>query len=154
MQSFDYGKRSLLSRLFAPRIDRLAIAATKADHVTPEQHGRLVALLEALLAEPLKDLRFADVPVRALSLAAIRATESREVSHQGRRSPALRGTDLSGEEQLLFPGEVPDRLPDAAFWARQGFDFPAFRPAPREGGALPHIRMDAALDWLIGDKLQ
>ncbi|PMR69914.1 YcjX family protein [Halomonas heilongjiangensis] len=154
MQSFDYGKRSLLSRLFAPRIDRLAIAATKADHVTPEQHGRLVALLEALLAEPLKDLRFADVPVRALSLAAIRATESREVSHQGRRSPALRGTDLSGEEQLLFPGEVPDRLPDAAFWARQGFDFPAFRPAPREGGALLHIRMDAALDWLIGDKLQ
>ncbi|MCH4562647.1 MULTISPECIES: YcjX family protein [Halomonas] len=154
MQSFDYGKRSLLSRLFAPRIDRLAIAATKADHVTPEQHARLVALLETLLAEPLKDLRFADVPVRALSLAAIRATESREVSHQGRRSPALRGIDLAGEEQLLFPGEVPDRLPDADFWARQGFDFPAFRPAPREGGALPHIRMDAALDWLIGDKLQ
>lgn len=45
MQSFDYGKRSLISRLFAPRIDRLAIAATKADHVTPDQHPRLVALI-------------------------------------------------------------------------------------------------------------
>ncbi|MFY0991516.1 YcjX family protein [Halomonas sp. C05BenzN] len=154
MQSFDYGKRSLLSRLFAPRIDRLAFAATKADHVTPEQHPRLVTLLETLLAEPLKDLRFADVPVRALSLASIRATESREVSHRGRRTPALRGTGLDGAALLLFPGEVPDRLPDAGFWTRQGFDFPAFRPAPREGGALPHIRMDAALDWLIGDKLQ
>lgn len=154
MQSFDYGKRSLLSRLFSPRIDRLAIAATKTDHVTPDQHGRLVSLLETLLAEPLKDLRYADVPVRALSLAAIRATESREVNHQGGRSQALRGTGLGGEELLLFPGEVPDRLPDAGFWARQGFDFPAFRPAPREDGALPHIRMDAALDWLIGDKLQ
>ncbi|TDR56240.1 hypothetical protein DFP85_104162 [Halomonas ventosae] len=154
MQSFDYGRRSLLTRLFAPRIDRLAIAATKADHVTPEQHGRLVALLEALLADPLKDLRFADVPVRALSLAAIRATQSREVSQQGRRTPALRGTTLAGESLLLFPGEVPDRLPGADFWTRQGFDFTAFRPLPREKGApLPHIRMDAALDWLIGDKL-
>ena len=76
MKSFDYGKRSLLTRLFAPKIDRLAIAATKADHVTPDQHTHVVQLLEALLAEPLKDLRFADIPVKALSLAAIRATEA------------------------------------------------------------------------------
>ncbi|MCG6657395.1 YcjX family protein [Halomonas campisalis] len=154
MQSFDYGKRSLLSRLFAPRIDRLAIAATKADHVTPEQHTALTELLEALLAEPLKDLRYANVPVKALSLAAIRTTEAREVVHQSQRSPALRGTTLEGEEVLVFPGEVPARLPEAEFWARQGFDFRAFRPAPREDGALPHIRLDAALDWLIGDKLR
>ncbi|APX93980.1 hypothetical protein BWR19_14135 [Halomonas sp. 1513] len=154
MQSFAYGKRSLVSRLFAPRIDRLAIAATKADHVTPEQHGHLVSLLEALLAEPLKDLRFADVPVRALSLASIRATHPREVEQRGKRTPALAGTTLDGDEVLLFPGEVPPRLPDAGFWARQGFDFHAFRPLPRDAGALPHIRLDAALDWLIGDKLQ
>ncbi|MCE8052394.1 YcjX family protein [Billgrantia desiderata] len=154
MQSFDYGKRSLLSRLFSPRIDRLAIAATKADHVTPEQHANLTTLLEALLAEPLQDLRYANVPVKALSLAAIRATEAHEVSHRNERSPALRGTTLAGEEVLVFPGEVPAKLPDPGFWARQGFDFRAFRPAPREGGALPHIRLDAALDWLIGDKLQ
>ncbi|MDX5434219.1 MAG: YcjX family protein, partial [Halomonas sp.] len=154
MQSFDYGKRSLLSRLFSPRIDRLAIAATKADHVTPEQHANLTALLEALLAEPLQDLRYANVPVKALSLAAIRATEAHEVNHKNERSPALRGTTLEGEEVLVFPGEVPARLPETDFWARQGFDFRAFRPAPREGGALPHIRLDAALDWLIGDKLQ
>ncbi|RDB44103.1 YcjX family protein [Halomonas sp. DQ26W] len=154
MQSFDYGNRSLLSRLFAPRIDRLAIAATKADHVTPEQHGNLTALLDALLAEPLQDLRYANVPVKALSLAAIRATETHAVVHQKQHTPALRGTTLEGEEVLVFPGEVPSQLPEAGFWSRQGFDFRAFRPAPREGGALPHIRLDAALDWLIGDKLR
>ncbi|GEK46319.1 YcjX family protein [Bisbaumannia pacifica] len=153
MQSFDYGKRSLLNRLFAPRIDRLAIAATKADHVTPEQHPRLIGLLEALLAEPLKELRFADVPVKALSLAAIRATEARTVNAEGTTSPALRGTLLGGEEALLFPGEVPERLPARDFWRRQGFDFPAFRPPPIDGGVLPHIRLDAALEWLLGDKL-
>ncbi|WP_442487244.1 YcjX family protein [Halomonas litopenaei] len=153
MQSFNYGQRSLFSRLFTPRIDRLAIAATKADHVTPEQHARLVGLLEALLAEPLKNLKYANIPVKAMSLAAIRATEAREVTHQGRKSPALKGVTLEGEPLLAFPGEVPSRLPDPAFWDRQGFDFTAFRPQPSTTGALPHIRMDLALDWLIGDKL-
>ena len=154
MQSFDYGKRGLVSRLFAPRIDRLAIAATKADHVTPEQHGHLVGLLEALLADPLRELRFSDVPVRAFSLASIRATRSRAAEHKGKSSPVLAGTTLTGSELLVFPGEVPPRLPDAAFWLRQGFHFHSFRPLPREGGVLPHIRVDAVLDWLIGDKLQ
>ncbi|WP_287124104.1 YcjX family protein [Chromohalobacter sp.] len=153
MRSFDYGKRSLLNRLFSPRIDRLAIAATKADHVTPEQHSNVVALLEALLAEPLKDLRYADVPVKALSLASVSATEPRDVEHEGRRRAALRGTTLEGEDVLLFPGDVPPRLPAHDFWARQGFAFTAFRPPQRDTAALPHVRMDAALDWLIGDKL-
>ncbi|MYL22572.1 YcjX family protein [Halomonas alkaliantarctica] len=153
MQSFDYGKRSLLTRLFAPKIDRLAIAATKADHVTPDQHQSVVHLLEALLAEPLKDLRFAGVPVKALSLASIRATQTREVYENGSRIPALFGTTLSGEEVLDFPGEVPSHLPGEDFWRRQGFDFASFRPLPMSSAALPHIRMDAAIDWLMGDKL-
>lgn len=155
MKSFDYGRRSLLSRLFSPRIDRLAIAATKADHVTPDQHANLVTLLEALLAEPIKDLRFADVPLKALSLASIRAAHTHEVTQQGERILALRGTTLEGEETLLFPGEVPTQLPRRDFWERRGFVFPAFRPLPYQsrGDGLPHIRMDAALDWLIGDKL-
>ncbi|MFN2410095.1 MAG: YcjX family protein [Halomonas sp.] len=153
MHSFDYGQRSLLTRLFAPKIDRLAIAATKADHVTPDQHGHVVQLLEALLAEPLKDLRFANVPVKALSLAAIRATEAREVVHNGQRSPALRGTTLEGEDVLVYPGDVPPRLPTHDFWQQQGFDFPSFRPMDTPSEALGHIRMDAAIDWLIGDKL-
>ncbi|WP_251976812.1 YcjX family GTP-binding protein [Salinicola avicenniae] len=154
MRSFDYGKRSLLNRLFAPRIDRLAIAATKADHVTPDQHANLTTLLETLLAEPLRDLRYADVPVRAFSLAAIRATEAREVAHDGRQQPALRGHDLEGAPLLIYPGDVPRRVPDAAFWQRQGFTFTAFRPPQSDAVALPHIRMDAAMEWLMGDKLR
>ncbi|MGM0521686.1 MAG: YcjX family protein, partial [Pseudomonadota bacterium] len=130
-----------------------AIAATKADHVTPDQHSNVVHLLEALLAEPLKELRFAGVPVKALSLASIRATKMREVNENGTRIPALLGTTLSGEEVLDFPGEVPDRLPKADFWQQQGFDFSSFRPMPTSSQALPHIRMDAAIDWLMGDKL-
>ncbi|WP_245391890.1 YcjX family protein [Salinicola aestuarinus] len=155
MRSFDYGKRSLLNRLFSPRIDRLAIAATKADHVTPDQHANLVTLLEALLAEPIKDLRYADVPVRALSLAAIRATEAREIEEEGRRQPVLRGHGLDDQPLLIYPGDVPRTLPSPDFWQRQGFTFTGFRPPSSDGAsALPHIRMDAALEWLLGDKLR
>ncbi|GHB27809.1 YcjX family protein [Salinicola rhizosphaerae] len=154
MKSFDYGKRSLLNRLFAPRIDRLAIAATKADHVTADQHGHLVTLLESLLAEPIKDLRYADVPVRAFSLASIRATDAREIEENGKRQPVLRGHGLKDEPLLIYPGDVPSRLPAPGFWERQGFSFTAFRPLAPADGALPHIRMDAALEWLIGDKLR
>lgn len=154
MQSFNYGKRHLLNRLFDSRIDRLAVAATKADHVTPDQHERLVKLLETLLAEPLKDLRYTNVPVKAFSLAAIRATDVREVHDAQGPSLALSGHSLGGKACLFFPGDVPTSLPDADFWAHQGFNFASFRPRPMTSTALDHIRMDSALDWLLGDKLQ
>ncbi|WP_027351792.1 YcjX family protein [Halotalea alkalilenta] len=156
MKSFRFGGNGTLRRLFSPRIDRLLICATKADHVTPEQHPKLLALLEQLLDEPIKDLRYLDVPVKALSLASIRATETRTIERNGQRQPVLYGTPLDepgDQPALIFPGEVPDRLPEEAFWHRQGFSFSAFRPLPHRD-ALPHIRMDAALDWLLGDKLR
>ena len=166
--SFAYGRRHLLARLMDRRIDRLAIAATKADHVTPEQHGAMRDLLEQLLADPLKRLRYRDVPLKAFTIAAIRASEAREVVENGQRHPALAGqllgehegasdSDTQGagrESVLLFPGEVPSRLPDPNFWAESRFDFPHFAPPKIDGNAPPHIRMDAVLDWLLGDHLK
>ncbi|MCM2971219.1 MULTISPECIES: YcjX family protein [Larsenimonas] len=152
MQSFSYGRAGLINRLFAPRIDKLAIAATKADHVTPDQHAALVELLTQLMNEPLNDLRFGDIESKAFALASIAATEARRLEEHD--AQALSGTTLEGEHVLMFPGEVPSKLPDAAFWARQGFQFTGFRPRPHTEGPLPHLRMDALLDWLLGDKWQ
>ena len=39
LKSFRYGSIGLLGRLFAPRIDRLLFAVSKADHVAPNQHA-------------------------------------------------------------------------------------------------------------------
>ncbi|MGO2415980.1 MAG: YcjX family protein, partial [Cobetia crustatorum] len=162
--SFAYGRRHLLARLMDRRIDRLAIAATKADHVTPEQHGAMRDLLEQLLADPLKRLRYRDVPLKAFTIAAIRSSEAREVVENGERHPALAGQLLAMDEAdpavspresvLLFPGEVPSRLPEATFWNEGNFQFPNFAPPRIEGNAPPHIRMDAVLDWLLGDHLK
>jgi predicted YcjX-like family ATPase len=42
LMSFHYGQRTLFRRLFSPVIDKLLFAATKADHVTVDQHGNMV----------------------------------------------------------------------------------------------------------------
>lgn len=49
MQSFHYGQRTLFRRLFSPVIDKLLFAATKADHVTVDQHANMVSLLQQLI---------------------------------------------------------------------------------------------------------
>ncbi|WP_139379682.1 YcjX family protein, partial [Zoogloea sp. LCSB751] len=41
------------------------------------------------------------------------------------------------------------------WWSTQSFDFQAFRPLPMSTHqALPHIRLDAALEFLLGDHLE
>ncbi|KAB7696861.1 YcjX family protein [Plesiomonas shigelloides] len=156
MQSFHYGKRTLLRRLFSPCIDKLMFAATKSDHVTPDQHANQVSLLQQLVQEAWQSAAFEGIAMDCISLASVQATEVGQVQHQGRTMSALRGHRLSdGAPLLVYPGDVPARLPSAAFWQLQHFDFESFRPrvsAPDE--PLPHIRMDAAMEFLLGDKLR
>ncbi|KJF97620.1 YcjX family protein [Photobacterium leiognathi] len=155
MQSFKYGRSSLLRRLFSPRIDKVLFAATKADHITPEQHPNLVGLLQQLVNEAWQTASFEGINMDCVSLASIQATEPGFVTHQGQQVPALRGYDMAGNPQTLFPGEVPKRLPNEAFWQQHSFDFINFRPLPQQSDEpLPHIRMDKALEYLLGDKLQ
>ena len=84
------------------------------------------------------------------------ATTSGIIDVNGEKIPALRGNRLSdGAPLTVYPGEVPARLPGQAFWDKQGFQFEAFRPQVMDvDKPLPHIRLDAALEFLIGDKLR
>ncbi len=155
MESFAYGKSNWWRRLFAPRIDKLLFVASKADHVTPEQHAPLVSLLQHLVSSGRGQARFEGIETECLALAAIKATEVGKGLANGREFPAIRGTSLAGEPLLLFPGEVPSHIPPAQWWHNQGFDFQAFRPLPMSPHqALPHIRLDAALEFLLGDHLE
>ena len=155
MQSFKYGRSSLLRRLFSPRIDKVLFAATKADHVTPEQHPNLVSLLQQIVNDAWQTASFEGIKMDCVSLSSIQATEPGFVSHQGQQVPALRGHTLSGQAQMLFPGEVPRRLPNDAYWQQYGFDFVNFRPLDIQSDEpLPHIRMDKVLEYLLGDKLR
>lgn len=153
MHSFRYGKSGLLKRLFSPRIDKILFAATKADHVTLDQHDNMVALLQQLIHEAWQTAAFEGIDMQCLSLAAIQATEPGKVMHRGQEMSALRGTLMDNESICVFPGEVPARLPNAEFWQQQPFDFCQFRPMKTQlDEALPHIRMDKALQYLLADK--
>ncbi|WP_448248187.1 YcjX family protein [Thalassotalea agariperforans] len=156
MESFDYGKSSVFNRLFSPKIDKLLFAATKADHVTAEQHSRLVALLNQLVHQAKVDLNYESVAMKTLALASVQATKAGKSQYQGKEIAVLQGRQLSDEKLItLFPGSVPNKLPHKDNWPAQGFNYVAFAPLQTIASheALPHLRMDQVMQFLLGDKM-
>ncbi len=155
MQSFHYGKRTLLRRLFSPHIDKLMFAATKADHITPDQHANLVSLLQELVYEAKQYAAFEGISIDCVALASVQATQFGMVEKKGKRLPTLKGYQLeNGQPLLVYPGSVPATLPAKSFWQQQSFHFDSFRPFPmNRDKAFPHIRMDAVMEFLLGDNL-
>jgi predicted YcjX-like family ATPase len=158
LQSFRYGSGGLLARLFRPQIDTLLFAVSKADHVAHNQHHNLRLLLERMVDEAAGAARFEGVKPAYVALAAHRSTETVRTEHHGQMLSCVKGI-LKGEsrETVLFPGEIPPDLPAEEDWQEGRFRFRDF--APRRlilhGADKPqHIRLDQALETLIGDRLR
>ena len=156
LESFRYGETGLLGRLFAPRIDRLLFAASKADHVAHNQHANLKQLLELMITPAARAARRAGIAVEVLALSALRATDVVRTDHQGQMLSCVRGRLVDeARETVLFPGEIPPHLPEPEDWASGRFRFRAFAPRRLVAGTRgQHIRLDQALEFLIGDKLR
>lgn len=154
MSSFKYGKNGVLRRLFAPKIDKVLFAATKADHVTPDQHANMVGLLNQMIYPIWQSVAYENIQMRCISMASVNVTQSGHIQHEGKTYAAIQGETLEGERVTLFPGDVPKQLPDAVFWQNSQFDFTEFKPPSlKKDQSIPHIRMDTALEFLLGDKL-
>ena len=173
LRAFRPGVASWLASLVgARRIDRLLFAATKADHIHHTSHDRLEAILKLLTERAAVRAGEAGAEARVMALAALRATREAEVRDGKAMLPCIVGVPLPGEtvsgqrfdgkrEVALFPGDLPDD-PAGVLSGAAPFSvtFPRFRP-PRllpaqksgETPAPPHIRLDRALDFLIGDWL-
>ncbi len=151
--SFADAFSSLLQwQLPARIIDRVAFVATKADHVADRQRGNLAALMKTLAHIPGEGVAHAH-----FAAASVRCTEDFVWTLEGRPVSAVRGRVL-GQSVLTrsYPGEVPDRPPDADFWQHPFLALPQFEPMRlRDGGAsgVPNIGMDALLNFLLGDVL-
>ena len=155
MHSFRYGRSNILKRLFAPRIDKVLFAATKADHVTPEQHPNLVSLLQQMVHPAWQNASYENIEMSCLTMASIQATQTGFIGQGEQSVPAIQGVTIDEQPMTVFPGEVPKKLPNHIYWQQQGFEFTAFRPQVSViDEPLPHIRMDKALEYLIGDKLK
>ena len=175
--AFRAGRSNLLSTVFRPRIDKILFAATKADHLHHTSHDRLEAILRLLTARAISKAEDLGATVDVIALAAVRATREASVKHGREMLDAIVGTPLPGEtiegetfdgvaEAAIFPGELPTD-PKAALRGdglalaegEADYRFVRFRPplpdATADGGGavLPHIRLDRALQFLLGDRL-
>ncbi len=165
---FRPGANDWLSAILGRRLDRVLFAATKADHVHHDQHPRMTAILKALLRDSVARAEFRGAKVEALALASLRATVEQEIARDGRLLPCVRGRLLeTGREAALFSGDLPsdpqrvlaeavDGAARDAGWLGGDLSVMAFAPPPpggRPGDGPPNIRLDQALEFLIGDKL-
>jgi len=181
LDCFNIGRSTLLSSLFRPRIDRILFAATKADHLHHSSHDRLEAVLRRAVTRAVARAENTGAAIDVVALAAVRATREAQVAHGRDKLPSILGTPAAGEsaggeffdgntEVATFPGDLPldpeplfngtDAFRGLATGAaeKSDFRFLRFRPPKleREGTdepTLPHIRLDRALQFLIGDKL-
>lgn len=157
MESFNYGQSSLLKRMFSPCIDKLMFAATKADHVTPEQHKPLVSLLNQLVYSKMQALNFEHVEMKSIALSSVKVTDLGQSTHNGNTIPVIQGLRTQDKKLVtMFPGSVPAKFPDADFWQTNPFKFTNFDPKSKltDGESLPHLRMDQVLQFLLGDKIR
>jgi predicted YcjX-like family ATPase len=182
LDCFRIGRSSFFSSMFRPRIDRILFAATKADHLHHSSHDRLEAVLRRTVAKATARAEDTGATIDVVALAAVRATREAQVQRGRDKLPSILGTPAPGEvangetfdgetEVATFPGDLPAN-PEALFSGdnafrglsssnaeKADFRFLRFRPPQleREGAeepALPHIRLDRALQFLIGDRLQ
>jgi predicted YcjX-like family ATPase len=183
LDSFNVGRNSIISALFAPRIDRILFAATKADLLHHTSHDRLERILERLVTDASKRADYSGARIDAIAMASVRATTEAHVGGPTGTLHAIMGVPLAGERAggrtfdgessiVIYPGDLPES-PDSIFDPGASrfrglssassedtdFRFLRFRPPALERTdagvpALPHIRLDRALEFLIGDRLR
>lgn len=152
---FHYGNRSLFHRLFASQIDKLLFIATKADHITSDQLPNLESLMRQLVQEGGRYADFEGIETGYHAISAIRATDSVLVNQNGQQIKAIRGVRSSDKKQVtLYPGSVPNRLPDEKYWQFNQFEFDQFEPKAVDfDQPIAHLRMDSVLQFLLADLL-
>lgn len=147
------------------RVERILFAATKADHLHHAQHARLTGIVTAMLAEAQSRADFAGAKTAAMALASLRTTVEETVVRNGATLDAVKGRLLStGRQAVMYPGTLPTdpaRLlaparEGAEAWLDAEYGLMGFAPArftAKPGEGPPHIRLDRAAEFLIGDRL-
>tara|TARA_R110002096_G_scaffold141081_1_gene295817 strand:+ start:2351 stop:3763 length:1413 start_codon:yes stop_codon:yes gene_type:complete len=162
---FKTGQNGFLSALLGKSVERILFAATKADHLHHAQHGALTTIMDALLRQAKDRAQYRGAVTQSLSLAGLRTTVEEVVNHGGEELEAVRGHLLeTGKEAVMYAGELPTDPAEILQASREGAknwlarDYAIMRFAPakitlKPGDGPPHIRLDRAAEFLIGDKL-
>ena len=168
--AFRPGRNAFLTRLLrGRRVERILFAATKADHLHHSQHQRLTGIMNALIREARDRADFAGAETQAMAIAALRATTEETIDHKGQPLDCVRGTLLGpdgqrGKQAAFYPGALPEDPASLLAPARDGatswldadyrvMNFAPARLTLKPGEGPPHIRLDRAAQFLIGDRL-
>lgn len=148
LAALKVGGSGWLPRWLSPHIDRVLFAATKADHLPGDQHQGLEEQLRRKLDAALRRTAYSGAELETRVLASLRAT--REVEARGEARRYVAGTPYGGEKPLAH---YPGRIPQTGRLANGSFRIERFRP-PADldpSGPWPHLGLDRALEFLIGD---
>lgn len=157
LELFRPGRNSWLWPILGRRVERVLFAATKADHVPVAQHDRLTRLIDDLLFDPMNRAGYLGADISTLAIAGLRTTREAKARRDGELLDCIEGIPAGDSEPaVVFPGLLPDSLAAIAESGIGNYGFAEFRPPPalgHDGRGLPHIRLDRALQFLIGDRL-
>lgn len=166
LSAFRPGQNNFLSALLGgKKVEKILFAATKADHLHHQQHPQLSAIMQALTRDARDRAQYAGAATQAMAIASLRATTEASMMHEGESLDVVRGTLLdSGKEAAFYPGALPEdpahllnpARQGAEKWLDQDYQVMRFAPSPlnlRPGDGPPHIRLDRAAEFLIGDRL-
>ena len=156
LQSFDYSRTGFRAWLEGALTERVLFAATKADHVSSNQHPNLRRLLEEVVAREANRIRFRGVETDALAISSVRCTEDVVGEVQGQTLSLVRGMPVGRDsETALFPGEIPAHFPGPQDWREGRFRFLDFLPVHVSGArGIPNIGLDEAMQGLVGNRLR
>ncbi|WP_156910172.1 YcjX family protein [Rubritepida flocculans] len=137
------------------KIDAVAFAATKSDHVDDLQRDNLRRMLQHYIEAE-------KVPKRGRAtyhaVAAVNCTTDVDVTDsEGRKRRAVMGLPLGQSRQRPFDaGYVPAGEVPPAYWSNKYFAMPQLAPPEFPAGdahPIPHLNLDSVLADLLGDVL-
>lgn len=165
LNCFKTGQNSFLSAILGKSVERILFASTKADHLHHSQHGAMTNIMDALLRQAKDRAQYQGAATQSISLAGLRTTVEEVITHDGEELEVVRGRLLdTGKEAVMYAGELPADPNEILQPSREGAkkwmnsDYAIMRFAPAKitlnpGDGPPHIRLDRAAEFLIGDKL-
>ncbi len=125
------------------RIERVAFAVTKADHVPSMRRENLKNLVRAMPEN-----------ARPADIRGDQRVTYHTVAHP---VEVVLGLPLGEERQRsFFPGDVPSGRPLESFWSDRFFELPVFAPPridPSGAAGIPHLGVDGVLTALLKDVL-
>jgi uncharacterized protein len=146
----------------SPKIDKIAFAASKADHVPSLQRQNLANLLYQMLRNEVSEFRWKGTELLTTCLSSVCSTEEVREERDGQMYDAIVGRRTkTGKRATVIAPPIPGQVPNRAWWKKRevngasAFCFPEFRPPPIDPNSLagiPQVGMERLLNFLLADR--